>query len=198
MTSAIVDRSVQGSLRQFIVNSNATVGVQETANFSIGGGGQRTIALAAALPTITDAVLLDATTQELFGTTPLIELDGTGAGAGTHGLTITAGGSMVRGFVINDFAGRGIYITGGGGNTVAGNYIGTDIGGTLDRGNAFSGVFIENSANNVVGGINAADRNVIAGNQFDGISINGAAATGNVVRGNYIGLNAAGNAHRKQ
>ena len=56
-----LDRSVQGSLRQFIQNANVTAGLQ-TADFSIGGGGlQRiTIALVAALPTITDAVVLDA------------------------------------------------------------------------------------------------------------------------------------------
>jgi CSLREA domain-containing protein len=40
----------------------------------------------------------------------------------------------------------------------------------------------------------AADRNIISGNTVDGIQINGAGATGNVVQGNYIGLDATGTA----
>jgi hypothetical protein len=59
----------QGTLRQFILNSNAIAGVQ-TSNFSIGTGAQ-TITPTAALPPITDATILDATTQEGFGGTPL-------------------------------------------------------------------------------------------------------------------------------
>jgi hypothetical protein len=192
-----VDRSIQGSLRQFIQNSNTLPGVQ-TVEFAIGApGSTQTINVTGtALPAITDAVILDAWTQGTAGYSgpPLIELDGSSAGAGAHGLAITAGGSTVRGFVINDFQARGISIVGGGGNTIANNYIGTDASGMLDRGNGFSGIFIDNSAGNTIGGATPAQGNVISGNALDGVSINGAGSTGNVIAGNLIGLNAAGTA----
>ena len=76
--------------------------------------------------------------------------------------------------------------------TVAGNYIGTDITGTVDFGNAGSGVWIGNSANNTIGGSVFAARNVISGNNGNGVFITGATSTGNRVLGNYIGLNASG------
>ena len=78
-------------------------------------------------------------------------------------------------------------------NLVAGNYIGTDVTGTLDRGNKGVGVsFIFNATNNTVGGTTSALRNVISGNDSDGVSIS--TSTGNTVVGNYIGTNAAGTA----
>ena len=196
--SAAGDQMQQGTLRQFILNANAIANLN-VANFSInfpGGGGLQTINVAgAALPTIFGPTVLDAAaTQEGFTGTPIIDLNGAGAGAGAHGLTIAGGGSTVRGFVIRDFSSRGISIVGGGGNVIAGNYVGTDAGGMLDRGNGFSGIFIENSAGNTIGGPAAADRNVISGNNLDGVSINGPGSTGNRVLGNFIGVNAAGTA----
>ena len=181
-------RLQQGSLRQFIRNSNAIAGVQ-TSNFSIGSG-LVTIAPAAALPTITDAVVLDATTQEGFAGTPLIELDGTGAG-GANGLTLASTGSTVRGFVINRFS-NGIRISGDN-NLVAGNWIGLDATGSVDRGNGTDGILlVAGAADNTIGGTGANDRNVISGNNDDGISIDG--ASGTIVIGNYIGTDFQGTA----
>ena len=64
----------------------------------------------------------------------IIELTGLGAGVGANGLTITGGGTTVRGFIINRFSQDGINVSGGSGNTIAGNYIGTNAGGTVDQG----------------------------------------------------------------
>ena len=79
-------------------------------------------------------------------------------------------------------------------NKVLGNFIGTDVTGTLDRGNGSDGVLISGgSKNNLIGGAVFAARNVISGNGSDGVEISGAGTTGNKVKGNYVGLNAAGN-----
>ncbi|PYQ51065.1 MAG: hypothetical protein DMF78_14150, partial [Acidobacteria bacterium] len=78
-------------------------------------------------------------------------------------------------------------------NVVKGNFIGTDATGTLDRGNAAQGVQIIRSGGNMIGGSVAA-RNVISGNGGEGVRIDGATATGNVVQGNYIGTSASGSA----
>ena len=187
------NRMQQGTLRQFLLNSNAISGVQ-TSNFSIGGGGAQTITVStAALPTLNDAVILDATTQESYAGTPLIILDGNGLAA--DGLRLVADGNTIRGFVIRDFAQEGIEITASSDNNVIqGNYIGAlNTAGTVAAGEANSqnGVLVL-GANNTIGGTNAADGNVISGNDWDGISIEN--ADNNVVLGNYIGTNAAGTA----
>lgn len=82
-------------------------------------------------------------------------------------------------------------------NDIRGNKIGTNAAGTAAIPNANGGIEMHGaSSGNIVGGATAADRNIISGNTGDGLSFgnfNGA-ANGNVVKGNYIGTNAAGNA----
>ncbi|MFL6255865.1 MAG: Calx-beta domain-containing protein, partial [Pyrinomonadaceae bacterium] len=181
------------SLREAILTANSTPGQVELITFGIGsGGGQQTISPTSALPSITDPVTIDGTTQLGFSGSPLIELNGAGAGAVTAGLDINASGSTVRGLVINRFNGHGIRLAGAGGNTIAGNFIGTNAAGTTARANAGHGVFIDISSNNNVGGTTAAERNVISGNAGDGVRVNGVNATGNRVRGNFIGTDVSG------
>ena len=93
----------------------------------------------------------------------------------------------------NNQVGVNISSAGAAGNQVLGNYIGTDINGTVAVPNTFRGVSI-NSPNNIIGGTSAAARNVISGNAQDGIIITGIAATGNLIQGNYIGIDATGSA----
>jgi hypothetical protein len=54
------------------------------------------------------------------------------------------------------------------------------------------GLRIEASANNIIGGTTAWDRNIISGNLANGIAVIGASATGNVIQGNYIGTDVTG------
>jgi len=93
----------------------------------------------------------------------------------------------------NDYHGVFIYSSGTNGNTVSGNYIGTDASGTQDLGNSYYGVRIENGAqNNIIGGSTEEERNVISGNGSSGVSINGIGTDGNTVSGNYIGTDVTG------
>jgi CSLREA domain-containing protein len=89
------------------------------------------------------------------------------------------------------------------GNLVQGNYIGTNAAGTAAIPNRGDGVSILFASNNTVGGDTAAARNVISGNSSEGVRIEGGSgpgsppaslASGNAVKGNYIGTNAAGTA----
>ncbi len=178
------------SLREAILYSNSNAGT-DTISFNIAGAGVHTIQPASPLPGNTDAVIIDGTTQPGVVSTPLIELDGTNAGAGALGLKITGGGSTVKGLAINRFSGAGIRLVNGNGNLVDGNLIGTNATGTADQGNAGDGIQIINSDTNTIGGTTAADRNVISGNERYGVSID-AASTGNVIEGNLIGTNLAG------
>ena len=95
--------------------------------------------------------------------------------------------------VISGNINSGIGVFGGSGNTIQCNYIGTDATGTIDLGNAVSGVKIDSgSTRNLIGGLTDAARNVISGNDITNVTINGATTGGNIVQGNYIGTNAAG------
>ena len=123
-----------GSLRQAILDANASPGA-DTITFAIGApGSQQSIQPTAALPTITGPVTIDGWSQGGAGSTgpPLIELNGALAGSSGGGLTITSGDSTVRGLVINGFIGQfasGIRLQSGGNNWIYGNYIGTNFAG---------------------------------------------------------------------
>jgi titin len=181
-----------GSLRQAITDANGHAG-GDSIVFNIGGGGVQTINLASPLPMITDAVFIDGTTEPGFAGSPLIVLNGAGAGTNTAGLWITAGGSTVRGLVLEQFSNSGILLQTRNGNLITNDYLGTDVSGTLVLGNS-TGLVITGSNNNVIGGLTPASRNVISGNSNGGISIFGAGTAGNVVEGNFIGTNASGTA----
>ena len=179
-----------GSLRQAILDANATAGT-DTIVFNIPGTGAQTINLQIALPEITAPVVIDATTQPGFAGVPLIELNGALAGSNGSGFVISGGSSTIRGFVINRFsAGSGIALRTNGNNLIQGNYIGIDPTGTLRRANLY-GISISNCSNNTIGGTTQAARNVVSANSFYGISLG---ADGNQIQGNFIGTNAAGTA----
>ena len=78
------------------------------------------------------------------------------------------------------------------GNIVSGNHIGVDTTGLVDVGNGRNGVLLNGSPGNLVGGQGGLERNVISGNGNDGVYVSGAAAVGNVISGNLIGLAADG------
>ena len=193
------------SLREAIDAANSTTGT-DTITFNIPGSGPHSIQPSSALPTITDPVIIDGYTQP--GASPnsnplglgsnavlVIELDGSNAGS-ADGIFITAADCTVQGLVINRFGFAGIYILGAGasGNVVQGNFIGTDVTGSVDLGNAFPGVEIQDAPNNTVGGSQAGQGNVISGNDENGIYIVDAGASGNLVQGNYIGTDLTGTA----
>lgn len=193
-----------GSLRQAILDSNASAGTLDTISFNIAGAGVQSITPATVLPTITDPVIIDGYTQPGSSANTLaagdnsvhlIELNGNGAAF--RALIITAGNSTVRGLVINRFNGNGstvaITLQTGGGNTVEGCFLGLNAAGTAAATNRDMGVDIESSPNNLIGGVTPGARNVISGNNT-GIQINGPASTGTTIQGNFIGTNAAGTA----
>jgi len=180
------------SLREAIAAANAAAGA-DLITFAIGSG-PVTIAPASALPAVTGTLVIDGTTQPGSAGTPIVELSGANAPPGTDGITLSsASSSAIRGLVINSFPRHGVRISGGMSNVVAGNFIGTDATGTLDRGNGGHGVAIESSIDNTIGGTSAAARNVISGNDGNGVAITGGGvAAVNRVQGNYIGTNAQG------
>ena len=91
---------------------------------------------------------------------------------------------------------KGIWIVGvkwSGDNKIIGNYIGTDISGQQALPNGTVGIMIsDGSFRNIIGGSTEAERNIISGNSYSGIQIDGLNTTNNEVVGNYIGTNVDG------
>lgn len=187
-----------GSLRQAIIDSNANPGM-DNISFNIPGAGPHTIQPLSALPTITDPVVIDGYTQPGASPNPngpglglntilQIELDGTLAGGIAIGLTIAAGNTEVRGLVVNRFDQDGIELNTEGNNKIEGNFIGTDVTGTIGFGNGSNGISVL-SSNNMVGGTAAEAKNLISANFSQGIKIGGSE---NLVQGNLIGADVTG------
>lgn len=87
----------------------------------------------------------------------------------------------------------GLWITGSGtnDNKISGNYIGTDVSGTIALGNS-GGIVVSNEAQlNTIGGSTTGERNIISGNEGIGIGIE--YSDENRISGNYIGINVNGN-----
>jgi uncharacterized repeat protein (TIGR01451 family)/CSLREA domain-containing protein len=135
------------------------------------------------LPDITDPVVIDGTTHPAWVAAPIVEVRGN---ASADLLTVRAGPSTVRGLVINRYA-TGIRIVGGSGHRISGNYIGTDVTGSIAVGGTVG--IATFAPGTVIGGASPLDRNVIAGHSAQNVLIQGPGAT---VQGNYIGTDASG------
>ncbi|MBI4549058.1 MAG: hypothetical protein HY707_13830, partial [Ignavibacteriae bacterium] len=179
-----------GSFRKAITDANANAGL-DMISFNIPPAGPKTITPLSKLPNIVDSVIIDGTTQPGFVDKPMIEINCSSLGP-FNALDIFPGNSTVRGLVINRLTGgTGIVLWTNGGNIIEGNFIGTDITGTIRIGNIYNGV-IAFSGRNRIGGTTATARNVISGNGSPGIALSETTSIGNVVVGNYIGTNASG------
>ncbi|MEQ9031371.1 MAG: choice-of-anchor Q domain-containing protein, partial [Aggregatilineales bacterium] len=175
------------SLREALNTANTQAG-ENTIQFNLLGDAPFTIQPRSPLPQITDPVILDGWSQAGFAGVPIIELNGSLAGNNTNGLHITGGGTTIRGFVINRFKRNGIYIRTGGGNTLVGNYIGTNVNGTEALPNGDKGIDLD-SPDNVIGGVTPQERNLISGNFSIGMTIVG---DNNVIQGNFVGTDVTG------
>jgi titin len=81
-------------------------------------------------------------------------------------------------------------------NKVIGNFVGVNVNGNGGIPNNGVGVLVVNAPNNIIGGPNPQERNVISGNGNINVEIGqtDVATRNNVVQGNYIGTNSAGTA----
>ncbi len=184
------------SLRGAIGLANTNTSIVDTIKFDIPGAGPHTINVGSALPPITDPVILDGTTEPDASCTawpPSLAVVLNGGGGAYHGLNISAGSSTVKGLVIQNFGNNGLDLNTTGSNIIQCNFIGTDVSGNIDVGNTLDGLQIFHGANNIVGGTAATDRNLISGNDDEGLQI-ADGATGTIVQGNYIGTNVNGTA----
>ena len=128
----------------------------------------------AALGNSEDGILVNSSSDTIGGTT---------AGAGNLISGNTEDGVEIGGY-------------GTSGTLVEGNYIGTDVTGTVAVRNLIAGVEIDTDASgNTIGGLASSAAsfvNLISGNGFAGVLIEGSGTEGNVVAGNWIGTTQRG------
>ena len=189
-TVTTLDDSGAGSLRQAMLDANASPGA-DVILFDIAAG-TRTILPSSQLPTITDPVMIDGSSQPGYLDHPLIDLNGSVAGSSAIGLLVTGGGCTIRGLAIHNFGSHGIQLQTKGGNKVEACFIGTESTGSQAFGNGGRGIMILNSATNTIGGSVVSQRNLISGNSSAGVRIEGASSTNNLVQGNFIGTDVTG------
>jgi hypothetical protein len=108
-------------------------------------------------------------------------ISGNAKPSATSGLQIISGNNV--GVLINGIAATA--------NQILGNFIGTDITGTIDLGNALQGVEIDNAPGNTIGNTTTTGLNLISAN-YTGVEIIGGLATNNVIQSNKIGTDITG------
>jgi parallel beta-helix repeat protein len=158
-------------------------GTAAGASNLIGGNSLYGISVTGALSTGTQIV------SNIVGLTAnATTVDANGAGIGLFG----AIGVLIQQNILSANTSDGVLIVNGSGDVIVGNLIGTDGSGTLARPNGHAGVQNSGASGTVIGGLTAAARNVISGNAFLGVQVDGAGSTGVVIEGNYIGVDVTG------
>jgi hypothetical protein len=199
-----------GSLRAAITAVNGAGAGPHDIQFNVSGAGCDgsgvcTITLTAEPTCLTQPVTIDGYTQPgasantlAVGNDAVIKIEVRGNGVPSEGVCFNFGseGSTVRGLAVGNFVGfnaggSGIRLSSGN-HFVRGNFVGTNAAGTTAVPNG-TGVTIF-SADNIIGGVSPADRNVLSGNVLEGISLSGGTAHDNIIQGNHVGTNAAGTA----
>lgn len=203
-----------GSLRQGIIAANNMAG-GDTIIFKVSGS----IFLLTELPALDDedGLVIDGATAPDDSIGPDIILDGSKLSGAVSGLSVYSSNNVINGLFIHGFH-NGIVVLGSnntiGGpapregnvisanaqtglsiqaaasrNTIHGNFVGTDVTGTVALGNR-EGLFIFGDAiENTIGGTLPGARNIISGNQTSGIAVQ---TSGNAIIGNFIGTDVTG------
>ena len=210
----------QCSLREAMINANAnnTSGSADclagsgpdTITFNIPGTGVQRIAVTTNLPAITETLTIDGYTQPgasrntlAVGSDAVLRIELNGSlnptnGDGLRTAFAAASGSRFSGLIINGFeSGAGIFINGGQGIVVDGNWFGLTAAGTVLRN--LRAILVQDGTGaavaNRIGGLVPGERNVISGSRSNGILyFSTPSAAPMQILGNYIGTTPAGGA----
>lgn len=178
-------------------NVNSGVRVLNASGVTIGGSGPgegNLISGSASNGITTDP---DSSTVSILGNRIGTNAAGTAAIPNQSGLVLYGSGHTLGGAsaaarnLISGNSGGGVVLAGSG-IVMRGNYVGVDAAGSAALGNGGYGLRGYGETDCEIGGPAAADGNVIAGNAR-GVSFE-LGATGNVMRNNIVGLNAAASA----
>lgn len=169
-----------GSFRDAILNANASPG-PDVIGFDLGTVGN-TIRVETNLPAVADALTISSPVRIAVTWVP------TNAPVGFEALNVRADDVRVSSLSITGFEHAVFLHDGADRAVISDNYLGVGPDGGTAPGGMFHGVRIAASTSNLV------ENNVIAGCSRESIWVESPDASGNVIRGNKIGTNAAGTA----
>jgi titin len=163
-----------------VVSGNATSGIQFQSNGTTGNKIQGNYIGTNASGASALGNQIGITLGYLFDGVQSNEIGGAAEGAGN-----VISGNSEAGIVLMDTTTTG--------NKIVGNYVGLDASGSKALSNNSGVVLMFGANNNQVGGLVDGAGNVISGNTGGGIAIGQLGAGSNLVQGNYIGTDLAGN-----
>jgi CSLREA domain-containing protein len=190
-TGGCLTAGAKCTLRAAIEESNFSTGTRDEIKFSAAFDGQPadTIVPLSALPAIKDPVSVLG--GDCIGEDgPNAPCAGVKGPSGAAALTVeNANGVVIEGLAITG-AQIGIDVVGGSEGFVARNdWIGLSLIAAKEAN--LTGIFLDpHSDGATIGGLAASERNVIAGNEGDGLDLNGASDA--TIEGNYFGVNPPG------
>jgi parallel beta-helix repeat protein len=190
--------SGSGTLRDAITQANANTGIDIIAF----NNSARNIVISSEIEIIDPVVIngIDSSQNpvcpSVLPSPVIISRDLTDSfNADFSGLKISSSNNIIAGLNIQNFGdidnginSGGILINSGTNNIIKCNLIGTNETGAQAKGNLY-GVIIK-SNQNIIGGSNPNDKNLISGNVYSGIQITG---NNNIIENNYIGVTFDGN-----
>ena len=178
--TSLSDSTSTGTLRWAIINVNTTPGAPHVLSFNLPA--PFIIAPTGTLPALQQPVRVDGTTQPGYAGVPIVRLVGSNTAIFGQGLSLEADGSILRGLSIEKYEAKlAVQILSSSSRVEACHL--TSNG---------TGIAVLSGTNVVIGGLALSNRNVISANGGDGVVINGTAARGTRVQGNYIGVDPGG------
>jgi hypothetical protein len=154
--------------------------------------------LAASTFAITAPVTIDGYTQPSAtpntagtGTNAVLQIviDGSSTPSGSM-FSITASDVVLRGLVMSDAKEMSVLYSSGSNGRIEGNFIGTDVTGTVQDGGGNHGIFTGAETTGIqIGGGQPAQRNIVSGHTAHGMRLTGDDA---IVQGNLVGTDATG------
>ena len=202
-----------GQLRWAVESANAATG-ESVINFNIPGTGPIIVEVHATLPVITKSVTIDGTTQPGYDpndpASPMIIIDGSDHGNGpittgisfscerskvvgvgmqnfNHGIVLTSCKYCeIRNNVINLINYNPVHLVGSHFNVIKGNYINTDKTRLQLSMQSTEGIFLQSSNDNIIGGIDCNEKNVVAYVLSEGIDTYWAEGQRNKYSGNLL------------
>jgi hypothetical protein len=128
--------------------------------------------------------------------TALVPLPNQGAGMliSETAEILIGGGESRFGNIISGNLGYGIGMVFARQISVQANVIGLNHTGTAALANRGAGVLLSDCWENLIGGAEPGERNIVSGNHNSGIQLDGVMSTGNTIQGNFVGTTVSGDA----